>query len=69
MEETERKSIPLQLVQINTGEGGTIPQKEGEHLDVEHPLDLSFTQDKNYGKRPGSAGGYASDNNKIAKRQ
>ena len=69
LQESERKSIPLQIQQINTGEGGAVPQKDqGEHLDEDHPLDLSFTHDKNYGKRPGSAG-YASDNNKIAKRQ
>lgn len=30
---------------------------------VDHPLDLSFTKDKNYGNRAG-AGGYASDNDK-----
>lgn len=30
---------------------------------VDHPLDLSFTKDKNYGKRGGLTG-YASDNDK-----
>ena len=31
---------------------------------VDHPLDLSFTKDKNYGNRAGAMGGYASDNDK-----
>lgn len=35
------------------------PKREEDLYDLDHPLDLSFTRDKNYGKK---AGGYASDN-------